>query len=100
VGSALFDLGVPERGYQVKTTYGSFGQARIVGIAAPKEANDETFAAFSLRETQGFGEDRASQSASVNAQYGVDLGDSDHLRILATAYAASGRFRASCGRTT
>ena len=55
VGSALFDLGVPERGYQLKTTYGSFGQARIVGIAAPKEASDETFAAFSLRETQGFG---------------------------------------------
>ncbi len=55
VGSALFDLGVPERGYQLKATYGSFDQARIVGIAAPKEASDETFAAFSLRETQGFG---------------------------------------------
>ena len=90
VGSALFDLGVPDRGYQVKTTYGSFGQARIVGVAAPKEANDETFAAFALRETQGFGQDRASKSASVNAQYGVDLTDSDHLRVLATGYAASG----------
>jgi iron complex outermembrane recepter protein len=90
VGSALFDLGVPERGYQVKTTYGSFDQARIVGIAAPDEASDETFAAFSLRETHGFGEDRASKSASVNAQYGVDLADRDHLRVLATAYAASG----------
>src|SRR6185312_4266800 len=32
--------------------------------------------------------DRASQSASLNAQYGVDLGTNDHLRILATAYAA------------
>jgi iron complex outermembrane receptor protein len=90
VGSALFDLGVPERGYQLKTTYGSFGQARVVGIAAPKDANEETFAAFSLRETQGFGEDRASKSASVNAQYGLDVSESDHLRILATAYAASG----------
>jgi hypothetical protein len=90
VGSALFDLGVPERGYQLKSSYGSFGQARVVGIAAPKEAGEETFAAFSLRETQGFGQDRASQSASVNAQYGVDLGDSDHVRVLATAYAASG----------
>jgi len=88
VGSALFDLGVPERGYQFKATYGSFGQARIVGIAAPKEASDETFAAFALRETQGFGEDRASKSASVNAQYGVDINDRDHLRMLATAYAA------------
>ena len=90
VGSALFDLGVAERGYQVKTTYGSFGQARLVGIAAPKEASEETFAAFSLRETQGFGQDRASQSASVNAQYGWDLNDSDHLRVLATASAANG----------
>jgi iron complex outermembrane receptor protein len=89
VGSALFDLGVPERGYQFKSTYGSFGQARLVGIAAPEEANDETFAAFAIRETQGFGEDRASKSASVNTQYGVDLNDRDHFRILATAYAAS-----------
>src|SRR5262249_30028246 len=64
VGSAYFNLGVPERGYQVKATYGSFGQARIVGVVAPREASEETFAAFSLRETQGFGQDRASQSAS------------------------------------
>jgi hypothetical protein len=90
VGSAYFDLGVAERGYQAKVSYGSFNQARFVGIVAPKEANDETFAAFSLRETQGFGQDRASQSASLNAQYGVDLGASDHLRVLATAYAARG----------
>jgi hypothetical protein len=89
VGSAIFDLGMTERGYQLKTTYGSFNQARIVGIAAPKEASDETFAAFSLRETRGFGMDRASKSASVNAQYGLDLGDRDHLRVLATAYSAS-----------
>ena len=90
VGSALFDLGVPARGYQLKTTYGSFGQARVVGIAAPVQANDETFAAFSLRETQGFGQDRASKSGSVNAQYGVDLNDADHLRVLATGYATHG----------
>jgi hypothetical protein len=89
VGSALFDLGVTERGSQLKTTYGSFGQARVVGIVAPKEANAETFAAFSLRETQGFGQDRASKSASVNTQYGIELNDHDHLRILATAYASS-----------
>jgi iron complex outermembrane receptor protein len=90
VGSALFDLGVTERGYQLKTSYGSFGQARIVGIAAPKEANDETFAAFSLRETKGFGQDRASKSGSVNAQYGLDVTDRDHLRLLATEYSTSG----------
>jgi hypothetical protein len=88
VGSAYFDLGVPERGYQVKTSYGSWNQARVVGVAAPKEADDETFAAFSLRSTDGFGQDRASQSASLVAQYGVDLGARDHVRLLATAYGA------------
>lgn len=88
VGSAEFQLGVRARGYQLKTTYGSFGQARLVGIVAPAEANDETFAAFSVGETQGFGEHRASKSASVNAQYGTDLSQADHLRILATGYSA------------
>jgi iron complex outermembrane recepter protein len=89
VGSALFDLGVPERGYALRTTYGSFDQARIVGVAAPPEAGDDTFAAFSLRETHGFGQDRASRSGSLNAQYGVDLTDHDHLRVLGTGYASS-----------
>ncbi len=88
VGSADFNLGVVERGYQLKTSYGSFGQARLVGIAAPRDANEETFAAFSLAETQGYGQDRASKSASVNAQYGTDLTHADHLRLLATGYGA------------
>jgi iron complex outermembrane receptor protein len=89
VGSALFDLGVPERGYQLKLTHGSFDQTRLVGIAAPQGADEETFAAFSLRQTNGFGQDRASKSASVNAQYGVKLTDRDHLRVLAMAYASN-----------
>ena len=88
VGSAYFDLGVAERGYQLKTTYGSFDQTRVVGIAAPAEADEETFGAFALRTTSGFGEDRASQSGSTMAQYGFDIGPRDHLRMLATAYAA------------
>ncbi len=99
VGSAYFQLGVPERGYHLKTSFGSFGQARIAGVVAPKEANDETFAAFALRESNGFGQDRASKSASVNAQVGMDLGASDHLRVLAAAYAARGAFQASSVRT-
>jgi hypothetical protein len=90
VGSALFDLAVPARGYRLKSSFGSFGQARVVGIAAPPEANAETFAAFAVRETQGYGQHRASRSASVNAQYGVDLTDATHVRVLATAYATQG----------
>jgi hypothetical protein len=86
VGSAYFDLGVADRGTQLKGTYGSFNQARLVGIAAPEGADEETFAAFAVRETDGFGQDRASQSATMNAQYGIDLGARDHVRLLATAY--------------
>jgi hypothetical protein len=86
VGSAYFDLGVPERGYQLKSTLGSFGNARVVGVAAPPEADDETFAAFALRSTNGFGQNRAAQSASVNAQYALDVGRRDRLRFVATAY--------------
>jgi iron complex outermembrane receptor protein len=86
VGSAYFDLGVPERGYQVKTTYGSFGNARVVAVAAPADADDETFAAFALRSTNGFGQNRAAQSASVNAQYAIDLTPRDRLRVVTTAY--------------
>jgi hypothetical protein len=88
VGSAYFDLGVPERGYQAKAAYGSFNQWRIAGVAAPRDMDDETFAAFSVRQTDGFGQSRASKSASGMAQYGVDLGPRDHLRVLATAYGA------------
>jgi iron complex outermembrane recepter protein len=88
VGSAYFDLGVPERGYDLRTTFGSFDQVRVVGVAAPVEADEETFAAFSLRSSDGFGEDRASQSGSVNAQYGFDIGAREHVRLIATAYGA------------
>jgi len=86
VGSAYFDLGVAERGYQLKSSYGSFNQFRVLGVVAPKEADEETFAAFSIRKTDGFGQNRASQSGSVNAQYGFDVGVRDHVRLLATAY--------------
>ncbi|HEX8790375.1 MAG TPA: TonB-dependent receptor plug domain-containing protein [Polyangiaceae bacterium] len=88
VGSAYFDLGVPERGYQLKATGGSFGQLRLVGVAAPRGMDDESFAAVSVRRTSGFGQDRESQSASFNGQYAIDLGTRDRLRFLATGYGA------------
>ena len=88
VGSAYFDLGVPERGYALKGTFGSFDQARLVGIVAPRDADEETFAAFAVRHTDGFGESRASDSATLNAQYGFDVGTRDHVRFLATAYSS------------
>ncbi len=60
----------------------------MLGIAAPDGADDETFAAFAVRKTDGFGQNRASESATMNAQYGFDAGVRDHVRLLATAYGA------------
>ncbi len=89
VGSAYFDLGVVDRGYHVSATLGSFDQTRLLAVVAPRDADDESFAALSLRQTHGFGQNRAGQSASMNAQYAVDLGDSDRVRLVATAYGAN-----------
>lgn len=88
VGSAYFDLGVLNRGNELKASYGSWNQMRVVGITAPEGADEETFAAFALRKTDGFGQRRASESGTLNAQYGVDLGVRDHLRLFAAAYTA------------
>ena len=88
VGSAYFDIGVPRRGYRAGLSYGSFDQMRLVGIAAPADADRDTFAAVALRKTDGFGMRREGRSASANAQFAVDLGARDRLRLLATAYAA------------
>jgi iron complex outermembrane recepter protein len=87
-GSAYFDLGVDERGYRVKSTYGSFGQTRTVAIAAPAGEDAETFSAVALRGTRGYGARRASRSGTAIAQVGVDVGPRDHVRALVTAYGA------------
>ena len=89
VGSAYFDLGVPERGGLLRASYGSFNQKRLVGILAPTSAGPETFVAASFRESDGFGRNRAAKAGTVNAQYGVDLSAHDHLRLLAIGRAAS-----------
>ena len=84
--SAYFDLGVADRGSQAKASFGSFDQVRVVGIAAPREADEETFVAFAARKTSGFGQNRASESGTMNSQYSFEAGPRDHIRLLATAY--------------
>jgi iron complex outermembrane receptor protein len=88
VGSAEFELGVAERGVQGKLSYGSFDQLRALAIAAPRAGDEHTFAAFSLRKTDGFGARRASRSGTLNAQWAIELGANDRLTLLAVAYAA------------
>jgi iron complex outermembrane recepter protein len=87
-GSAYFDLGVDERGYRVKSSFGSFGQTRLVGIAAPASEDTETFSAVAVRGTRGFGARRQSRSGTALTQVGFDLGTRDHVRVLASAYGA------------
>jgi iron complex outermembrane recepter protein len=87
VGSAYFDLGVVDRGEAVEASYGSFQQRRFFGRVAPRGADEETFAAFAYRKTDGFGQSRTSESGTANAQYGFDVGPRDHVRLLAAAYA-------------
>jgi len=87
-GSAYFELGVPERGYHLKTTYGSFNQRRLSAVVAPHGELEETFVAFALRGTDGFGARRGSASASSMAQYAIDFGDGYRARLSAAAYEA------------
>lgn len=88
VGSAYFELGVPERGYQLKTSYGSFDQQRVLALAAPAGMRDDSFLAVAARRTGGFGARRAARSASLNGGYGVELGSDAQLRLLTTAHAS------------
>lgn len=89
VGSAYFDVGVLERGHRLKTTLGSFGQGRLLAIAAPEREDGDTFAAVALRHSDGFGTSRRSDSASAMAQYAVDLSPNDRLKLTVTGYGTS-----------
>ncbi|QQR90620.1 MAG: TonB family protein [Myxococcales bacterium] len=67
-GSVEFDLGAQERGLDLKTSYGSFDTLKLVGVWSPPEENRGTFGAFRYRQSDGFGQNRASQSASSIVQ--------------------------------
>ncbi len=69
-GSVDFDLGVAERGYLFRSTYGSFNTFRQLALWAPKGESEETFAAVSVRRSNGFGTNRGSISGGGIAQYG------------------------------
>ncbi|MFZ5891833.1 MAG: TonB-dependent receptor [Myxococcota bacterium] len=89
VGSAYFQLGVPERGTQLKASYGSFGQRRVLAIAAPRGLRNDTFVAVAARKTDGFGQRRAGDSISMNSSVGVELDQLTQLRVLSTVHMAN-----------
>jgi hypothetical protein len=81
-GTVDFDLGVAQRGALVKTTYGSFHQMRAMGLIAPPGEAEGTFAAVALRRSDGFGQSRASSSATGNGSWSTELGDGVRLRLI------------------
>lgn len=67
-GSVDFDLGVRERGTRLALSAGSFGTRRLLGVVAPAGESEDTFLAFAVRTTDGFGANRAGQAAQTLGQ--------------------------------
>jgi TonB family protein len=87
-GSAHFDLGVEERGVQLKASYGSFGTTRLLGLWAPEGQSEDTFGAAVFRTSSGFGDQtRGSTSGAATGQYRVQLPDDFSGLIHVSAYA-------------
>ncbi|MEM8607286.1 MAG: TonB-dependent receptor [Myxococcota bacterium] len=69
-GTVEFDMGVEQRGVYAKSEIGSFRTFRQVGIFAPKDKDPDTFGAFQVRRSDGFGENRDGLDASGMFQVG------------------------------
>jgi iron complex outermembrane receptor protein len=87
-GSMFVDLGYAEPGFSASTTIGSFLERRLFLAYHPPSFDEETFVAFEAQATNGFGPNRAARRVSSTGQLGLDLGDSAHLRLQASFYAA------------
>jgi TonB family protein len=86
-GSIDLELGMRERGLLSRTTYGSFGTFRQLLAWAPVGEREETFGAFAYRRTDGFGQNRASESGTFIGQYG--FGGGAWRGVLHTALSAA-----------
>ncbi|MBW2160482.1 MAG: TonB family protein [Deltaproteobacteria bacterium] len=69
-GTIDYELGVERRGVYAKTDLGSFRTFRQIAIFAPEGSDADTFGAFQLRRTDGFGENRDGIDGSAMFQYG------------------------------
>lgn len=87
-GSVAFELGYAEPGVTAALTLGSFGERRAFLAYHPANAPEESFAAFEVESTDGFGPSRAARRASAIGQWVVPLGASTRARVTASAYSA------------
>lgn len=79
-GTIDYELGVERRGIYAQTDLGSFKTFRQVAIFAPEGSEPDTFGAFQLRRTDGFGENREGINGSAMFQYGFGR-DKWRLRV-------------------
>jgi len=89
-GTVRMKLGYAEPGIHAKGTLGSFGTRRLFLAYRPKDASDETFAAFEEYTTDGFGPNRSARRGSLMAQATHDFDGGLSARVLFSTYA--GRF--------
>ena len=85
-GSAAYQLGVRQRGLSAQLGYGRFNEQRGLVLWAPSDATSGTFAALDLRRGDGFGPNRAHQSASALLRYARAAGPL-HYALLAGGHA-------------
>ncbi len=90
-GTAEYRLGVPERGSRISFLQGSFSTSRLLGIVAPKDLPEQTFAAFELFRTDGFGPNRAAQRGLALGRFAHDEG-TDALRWSLSLYGYGARW--------
>jgi TonB family protein len=88
-GSADYRLGLERRGLTLKSTLGSYGTQRILGLWGPNGLSRCTFGAAEIYKTDGFGQNRDAQRASAVAQYEGKFGETGSYRITGQGYSAN-----------
>ncbi len=86
-GSADFQLGLPQRGFTMKYTGGSWNTQRGLILYGPAGMSDRTFAGAEIYSTDGFGQNRDAIHGSAMAQYEGRIGDQGRYHLTAQAYA-------------
>jgi outer membrane receptor protein involved in Fe transport len=81
-GSVAYTLGVKERGLRTQLGLGSFNEQRGLLLWAPATAAVGTFTALDLRRGDGFGPERAHQSARLLARYAGAAGPLHYSLLL------------------
>ena len=85
-GSVDFSLGVAERGYQSRSSIGSFGSFRQFVSWAPAGESDETFGAVAIRRSDGFGMNRGGLSGTALGQFAFEGPGGFHGVALVAGY--------------